>query len=44
MEIKQLTVLGAGILGAQIAFQVAFHAAKQGLRVVSYDISPEALE
>lgn len=42
--VQQLTVLGAGVLGAQIAFQAAFHAAKQGLKVVSYDISPEALE
>lgn len=39
MEIKKLTVLGAGVLGAQIAFM----AAHSGIDVTSYDISDEAV-
>ncbi|STY87367.1 Probable 3-hydroxybutyryl-CoA dehydrogenase [Moraxella ovis] len=39
MSIQHLTVLGSGVLGAQIAFQAAFH----GVKVVSYDINDEAL-
>ncbi|SPX85918.1 3-hydroxyacyl-CoA dehydrogenase NAD-binding domain-containing protein [Moraxella ovis] len=39
MSIQHLTALGAGVLGAQIAFQAAFH----GVKVVSYDINDEAL-
>lgn len=35
-----MTVLGAGVLGAQIAFQAAY----SGFEVVSYDVSAEALE
>lgn len=39
-NIKKVAVLGAGNLGAQIAFRVAFH----GIETVSYDINEEALE
>lgn len=39
MAIQNVTVLGAGVLGAQIAFQAAY----AGFDVVSYDISDEAL-
>lgn len=39
MNFNNLTVLGAGVLGSQIAFQAAFH----GVKVVSYDISDDAL-
>lgn len=39
-NIKKVAVLGAGNLGAQIAFRVAFH----GIDTVSYDINEEALE
>lgn len=39
MNLTNLTVLGAGVLGSQIAFQAAFH----GVKVVSYDISDDAL-
>ncbi|MDO4245006.1 MAG: 3-hydroxyacyl-CoA dehydrogenase [Deinococcus sp.] len=39
MTIKKVTVLGAGVLGAQIAFQAAY----AGFDVVSYDINEEAL-
>lgn len=39
MTIKQVTVLGAGVLGAQIAFQAAY----AGFKVVSYDINDDAL-
>lgn len=39
-EIKKVTVLGAGNLGAQIAFRTAFF----GFDTVSYDISEAALE
>lgn len=38
-EIKNVTVLGAGVLGAQIAYQASFH----GFKVVSYDINEDAL-
>src|SRR5213595_2799635 len=38
--IKNVTVLGAGVLGAQIAYQAAFH----GLNVTSYDLNADALE
>lgn len=38
--IHHVTVLGAGVLGSQIAFQSAF----KGLSVVSYDIDDDALE
>lgn len=37
---KNLTVIGAGVLGSQIAFQAAYH----GFNVVSYDINDEALQ
>lgn len=40
MEIKNVTVAGAGVLGSQIAFQTAF----KGFNVTSYDINDEALE
>lgn len=39
MAIQHVTVLGAGVLGAQIAFQAAY----AGFDVVSYDINHEAL-
>lgn len=39
MTIKKVTVLGAGVLGAQIAFQAAY----AGFEVVSYDINDDAL-
>ena len=39
-SIKNVTVLGAGVLGAQIAFQSAY----AGFNVVSYDISDDALK
>ncbi len=39
MQIENVTVFGAGTLGAQVAFQTAF----SGFRVVQYDISEEAL-
>ncbi|MBG6055763.1 3-hydroxybutyryl-CoA dehydrogenase [Salinibacterium sp. CAN_S4] len=39
-DIKNVTVLGTGVLGSQIAFQTAF----SGLSVVAYDISDEVLE
>lgn len=39
MTINNVTVLGAGVLGAQIAFVSAF----AGKKVVSYDINEEAL-
>lgn len=37
---KNITVLGTGVLGSQIAFQTAFH----GFDVVAYDIDDAALE
>lgn len=37
---KNITVLGTGVLGSQIAFQTAFH----GFEVVAYDIDQAALE
>ena len=40
MEIKNVTVCGAGVLGGQIAFQTAFHK----FNVVVYDIKQELLE
>lgn len=40
MAIKKVMVAGGGVLGSQIAFQVAFH----DLPVVVYDISQEALQ
>ena len=39
MQINNVTVFGAGTLGAQVAFQTAF----SGFRVVQYDISEAAL-
>ncbi|WP_294034375.1 3-hydroxyacyl-CoA dehydrogenase [uncultured Moraxella sp.] len=39
MTIKKVTILGAGVLGAQIAFQAAY----AGFEVVSYDINDDAL-
>ncbi len=39
-HIKHVTVVGAGVLGAQIAYQCAF----AGFDVVSYDINEEALQ
>lgn len=38
-DIKNVTVLGTGVLGSQIAYQTAF----SGLNVVAYDISDEVL-
>lgn len=38
--IKNVTVLGTGVLGSQIAFHAAFH----GFRVTAYDISDEIVE
>ncbi|MDD4868458.1 MAG: 3-hydroxyacyl-CoA dehydrogenase [Mycobacterium sp.] len=38
--VRHVTVLGAGVLGSQIAFQSAF----KGFSVVSYDIDDDALE
>ncbi|TQJ36279.1 3-hydroxyacyl-CoA dehydrogenase [Arthrobacter sp. SLBN-122] len=38
-SIKTLTVLGTGVLGAQIAFQAAFH----GFAVTAYDVDEDAL-
>ncbi len=40
MEIKNVTILGAGVLGSQIAWQSAFY----GFRVTVYDIDDKALE
>ncbi|MWB98155.1 3-hydroxyacyl-CoA dehydrogenase [Agromyces seonyuensis] len=39
-QFHQITVLGTGVLGSQIAFQTAY----SGFPVVAYDISDEALE
>lgn len=39
-DLKNITVLGSGVLGAQIAFQGAFH----GFAVTVYDINDEVLE
>ncbi len=39
MTIANVTVLGTGVLGIQIAFQTAF----KGIPVVAYDIGPEAI-
>ena len=39
-SITTVAVLGTGVLGAQIAFQTAFH----GYRVHAYDINEEALD
>src|SRR6478609_4035875 len=39
-EMKNITVLGTGVLGSQIAFQTAFH----GFDVVAYDIDQAALD
>ena len=38
--LQRVTVLGTGVLGAQIAFQCAFH----GKSVTAYDIDAAALE
>lgn len=35
--IKNVTVLGTGVLGAQIIYQTAYH----GFKVVGYDINDE---
>src|SRR5690625_976378 len=40
MNIKNVTVAGAGVLGSQIAFQTAF----KGFNVSSYDVDDEAVE
>ncbi|WJY67527.1 3-hydroxyacyl-CoA dehydrogenase [Corynebacterium auris] len=39
-DIKKVTVLGAGVLGAQIAFQIAY----KGFDVISWDIDDDAVE
>lgn len=39
MDFKHVTVVGSGVLGAQIAFQIAF----KGFRVTVYDINDEVL-
>lgn len=38
--IQNVTVLGTGVLGSQIAFQAAFH----GFTVTAYDVSDDAVE
>lgn len=40
MEIKHVTVSGAGLMGTQIAMQVALH----GYQVTTYDVFPAQLE
>lgn len=40
MEIKNVTVFGSGVLGAQIAFQTAYH----GYNVTLFDIKQELLD
>lgn len=40
MKFNKITIAGGGVLGAQIAFQSAFH----GYKVMVYDISEEAIE
>lgn len=40
MDIKNVTVVGAGVLGSQIAFQAAFF----GFKVTLYDINDEAVK
>ena len=40
IDIKKVTVLGAGVLGSQIAFQTAY----SGFAVTAYDVSPESLD
>ena len=40
MDIKKVVNLGAGLMGSQIAIQVAIH----GYEVVCYDIKPEIIE
>jgi 3-hydroxyacyl-CoA dehydrogenase len=37
---NQITVLGAGVLGAQISFQIAY----RGFKVITYDVSDAALK
>jgi 3-hydroxybutyryl-CoA dehydrogenase len=39
-DIRKVTVLGTGVLGAQIAFQTAY----SGFDVTAYDINEAALE
>ncbi len=39
-EIKNVTVLGTGVLGSQIAYQAAFH----GYAVTAYDVSDELVQ
>lgn len=39
MDIKNVTVIGSGVLGSQIAFQIAY----SGFKVVVFDINDEAL-
>lgn len=38
-KLRRVTVLGAGVLGSQIAYQCAFH----GFEVISYDVNEDAL-
>lgn len=40
MTIKNVTVIGGGVLGSQIAYQTAF----KGLKVVLYDINDDAMK
>ncbi|HEY5915964.1 MAG TPA: 3-hydroxyacyl-CoA dehydrogenase NAD-binding domain-containing protein, partial [Chryseolinea sp.] len=40
MNIQNVTISGSGVLGAQIAFQTAFH----GFNVTVYDIKQELLD
>ena len=40
MEIKNVTIAGAGVLGSQIAWQTAFH----GFNVVVYDVFDKGIE
>lgn len=39
MDLKHITVIGSGVLGSQIAFQIAY----SGFKVTVYDINDEAL-
>ncbi|KAB7781940.1 3-hydroxyacyl-CoA dehydrogenase [Methylorubrum populi] len=40
IEVRNVTVLGTGVLGSQIAFQTAY----SGFAVTAFDVTPEALD
>lgn len=40
MDIRNVTVIGAGVLGSQVSWQAAFH----GFKVTVYDINKESLD